>query len=92
MDHWAILDHFLTIFWTFFGTIFQNHFIGGGRPLVLRQGWDAVYQYSERGGKKTVVIEMGVEDELLAGKEEWEVDVLVTLLIYGVFIESYKLF
>ena len=84
------MGYFGPFFDHFFGTIFQNHFIGGGRPLVLREGWDAVYQYSGRGGKKTIVIEMGVEDELLAGKEGWEVDVLVTLLIYGVFIESYK--
>ena len=69
------------------GPFFKTILSGGGRPLVLREGRDAVYQYSGRCDKK-----IGVEDELLAGKEGWEVDVLVTLLIYGVFIESYKLF
>lgn len=41
----------------FFGP-FLDHFIGGGgggRPLVLKEGWDAVYQYSGRGEKQTVV-------------------------------------
>ena len=38
----------------FFG-LFFNHFIGGeGRPIVLREGWDAVYQYSERDGRQTI--------------------------------------
>ena len=39
----------------FFG-LFLDHFIGGGgRPLVLREGWDAVYQYSGRdGGQQSV--------------------------------------
>ena len=48
-----------TIFWTIFLTIlwtnfFLDHFIGGGgsTPLVLREGWDAVYQYRGRGGRK----------------------------------------
>ena len=48
-----------TIFWTIFLTIlwtnfFLDHFIGGGEstPLVLREGWDAVYQYRGRGGRE----------------------------------------
>ena len=49
--------------------LFWDHFIGGGRPLVLRERWDAVYQYSGRGGRQTVVTEGGVEDELLLRKE-----------------------
>ena len=34
-------------FWTNFWTILS----GVGRPLVLREGWDVVYQYSGRGGR-----------------------------------------
>ena len=59
-------------FWTIFGPIldlFWGYFIGGGRPLVLRERWDTVYQYSGRGGRQTVVTEGGVEDELLLRKE-----------------------
>ena len=64
--------NFWPFFWTIFGPIldlFWDHFIGGGRPLVLRERWDAVYQYSGRGGRQTVVTEGGVEDELLLRKE-----------------------
>ena len=41
------LDYFMDQF-------FLDHFIGGGgsTPLVLREGWDAVYQYLGRGGRK----------------------------------------
>ena len=28
--------------------------------MVLRKGWDTVYQYSGRGGRQTVVTEGGV--------------------------------
>ena len=39
------LDYFLD----YFLNHIMDHFIGGGStPLVLREGWDAVYQY--RGG------------------------------------------
>lgn len=65
LDHWTPgrLDHFIGLF---FG-LFLDHFIGGGRgrPLVLKEGWDAVYQYSGRGEKQTVVTGGGVEDEQL---------------------------
>ena len=64
--------NFWPFFWTIFGPIldlFWDHFIGGGRPLVLRERWDAVYQYSGRGGRQTVVTGGGVEDELLLRKE-----------------------
>ena len=65
LDHWTLrrLDYFIGLF---FG-LFLDHFIGGegGRPLVLKEGWDAVYQYSGRGEKQTVVTEGGVEDEQL---------------------------
>ena len=59
LDDWTILlDYFLDYFWTILSG-------GGGRPLVLKEGWDAVYQYSGRGEKQTVVTEGGVEDEQL---------------------------
>ena len=64
--------NFRTFFWTIFGPIldlFWGYFIGGGRPLVLRERWDTVYQYSGRGERQTVVTEGGVEDELLLRKE-----------------------
>ena len=53
---------------------------GRGRPLLLREGWDAIYQYSERGGWHTVVTEEGVEDELLVPREDWAVDVVVNAI------------
>ena len=37
--------------------------------MVLRDGWDAVYQYSWRDGWQTVVTEGRVEDELLVRRE-----------------------
>ena len=40
---------------------------GGGRTLLLRDGWDAVSQFSGRDGRQTGVC-----------KEGWEVDILVT--------------
>ena len=61
----------------------------GGRPSVLREGQDAVYQYSGRNGKQTVDTEEEMEDELLVRRE---VDVFVTATNNGVFIESYNLF
>ena len=87
LDHF--LDHFFyLLFWTnfFFGRR------GGGWPLALRGRWDLVYQHSGRDGRKTVVTEGGVEDELSVRREGWEVYVWVTTTNYGVFIESYKLF
>ena len=56
MDHF--LDHILDLF---FG-LFSDHFIGGGggRPLVLRKGWNAFYQSSGRGGRQTIVTNGGV--------------------------------
>ena len=62
MDPWTIGLFYWTIFWTIFGPFYRG---GGGRPLVLKEGWDAVYQYSGRGEKQTVVTEGGVEDEQL---------------------------
>ena len=63
MDPWTIGLFYWTIFWTIFGPFYRGG--GGGRPLVLKEGWDAVYQYSGRGEKQTVVTEGGVEDEQL---------------------------
>ena len=63
--------------WTrglFFRTILSRG--GGGRPLLLREGWDAVYQYSGRNNRQTVVTVGGAEDELLVSREG---DVLVTV-------------
>ena len=65
-------------FWTNFWTILS----GVGRPLVLREGWDVVYQYSGRGGRQTVVIEEGVEDELSERREGWVVGVLANATDY----------
>ena len=51
LDDWTIFffwDYFLDNFWTILSG-------GGGRPSVLKEGWDAVYQYSGRGGRQTVV-------------------------------------
>ena len=62
MDPWTIGLFYWTIFWTIFGPFYRG---GGGRPLVLKEGWDAVYQYAGRGEKQTVVTEGGVEDEQL---------------------------
>ena len=59
LDHWTIglfWDHF----GVFFGTIFWTIILGDDIPLVLRKGWDTVYQYSGRGGRQTVVTEGGV--------------------------------
>ena len=35
--------------WTIFWTNFLDHFKGGSTPLVLREGWDEVYQYCGKG-------------------------------------------
>ena len=46
-----------TIFWTIFWTVFLDHFYrGGSTPLVLREGRDAVYQYTEGGLGGTVLL------------------------------------
>ena len=86
MDPWTLgpLDYFLDSFWDHFSDHFLNLFFfgpfyrGGGRPLVLREGWDASHQYSGRGGRRTVVTKGGVEYELSVRSEGWEVVVLVT--------------
>ena len=56
MDHF--LDHILDLFLDYFRTILSGG--GGGRPLVLRKGWNAFYQNSGRGGRQTVVTNGGV--------------------------------
>ena len=72
LDPWTILwTFFWTTFWTIFWTFFSTILSKGPPPLVLREGWDAVYQYLGRGERQTVVTQGGVEDEW---KEEgWEV-------------------
>ena len=85
MDNFFGLFFFGSFFFPFsgpfFGLIIGQSFGlftgGGGKPLVLRNGWDAVYQYSRRGGRQTVVTERGVEDELLERRDGWEVVLLV---------------
>ena len=72
LDHWT-----LGLFDYFFWTIFRTILLWGRRTLELRDGWDAVYQYSERDGWQTVVTKGGVGDELLVRKEGWEVVVLL---------------
>ena len=49
---WTIfLDYFFGLFFLdYFWTIFLDHFIGGEADH-----WDAVYQYSGRGGRQAVV-------------------------------------
>ena len=45
LDHFLdyFLDYFLDHFLDYFLDHFLDHFIGGSTPLVLREGWDAVY-------------------------------------------------
>ena len=70
MDPWTIrlLDYILNNFFNlFFGLFFSFRTIlsWGGKLLVLRERWDAINQYSGRGGRQIVATEGGVEDELL---------------------------
>ena len=60
-----------------FWTIFLHHFKGGSTPLVLREGWDEVYQHLERGGRQSVITQAGARDGLLLRREGWEVVVIV---------------
>ena len=60
-------------------------------PLLLREGWDAVYQYSGPGGVEGKLLLQdwgGLEDKLLVRREGWEVVVLVNAtlnLLLGAF-------
>ena len=74
------MDYFLDFFFGPFCGSFWTILSGGGRRLLLREGWDAIYQYSGRGGWHTVVTEEGVEDELLVPREDWAVDVVVNAI------------
>ena len=83
LDPWTIGLFFGLFLGPFFGPFFEPFFFGpfyrgGGRPLVLREGWDASHHYSGRGGRRTVVTKGGVEYELSVRSEGWEVVVLVT--------------
>ena len=71
MDRWT-LGIFLHYFLDQFLDQFLDHFMGGA-PLVLWEGWDAVYQCLGRGERQTVVTQGEVEDELLVRREGWEV-------------------
>ena len=54
-----------TIFWTLFRPFFFKTILSGGStPLVQREGWDAVYQYTEEGLGDSVITQGGVRDEL----------------------------
>ena len=50
-------SYFGPFFWTIFGPFYRGE---GGRPLVLRKGWNAFYQNSGRGVRQTVVTNGGV--------------------------------
>ena len=60
---------FRPFFGLFFGPFFWTILQGGSTPLVLREGWDAVYQYSGRGGRQSVITQGGVREGLLLGRE-----------------------
>ena len=52
------LDHFLDLFFFFF---FGHHFLdrfnrGEADRLYLGEGWDAIYQYSGRGGRQDILL------------------------------------
>ena len=62
LDPWTIgpSDFFGTILGSFLEFYFWTIILGDDIPLVLKKGWDTVYQYSGRGGRQTVVTEGGV--------------------------------
>ena len=61
--------YFGPFFWTIFGPFYRGG--GGGRPLVLRKGWNAFYQNSGRGGRQTVVTNGGVVIRTHGGVGGW---------------------
>ena len=61
---WNRLKYGLDYFLDYFKTIFLTILSGGSTPLVLREGWDAVYQYTEEGLGGSVITQGGVRDEL----------------------------
>ena len=73
MDRWTLGIFFELFFGPIFGPFFGPFYWGGGPPLVLWEGWDAVYQCLGRGERQTVVTQGEVEDELLVRREGWEV-------------------
>ena len=77
-----------TIFWTIFGTIFWTILSRGKHTIrtqggvgcslsVLREGWDAVYQYWGRAGRHSHITQGGVRDGLWLRRKGWEVVVTV---------------
>ena len=53
----------MAVIWVSVGVLSKKNLSKGPPPLVLREGWDAVYQYLGRGERQTVVTQGGVEDE-----------------------------
>ena len=45
-----------------------------GRVLLLREEWDAVYQYSGRSGRQSVITQGGVGCSLLVLREGWKAE------------------
>ena len=65
LDPWTLGLFFGLFYGPFFGPYFGPFFFGLFlRPLLIRKGWNAFYQYLERGGRQTVVTKGGMEDEL----------------------------
>ena len=69
----------------------MDYFFMGGEAKHYFLGMGGMQSLSSQGGMVGRLLLL-VEKEVLVRREGWEVDILVTLLIYGVFIESYKLF
>ena len=81
MDHWT-LGLFLKLFLDFFWTIFWTILLGkGGRPLGLREGWDAVCHYSGRGGRQVISTQGGVGGGCISNCY-WLMEFLVDHTIY----------
>ena len=69
----------------------MDYFFYRGEAEHYFLGMGGMQSLSSQGGMVGRLLLL-VEKEVLVRREGWEVDILVTLLIYGVFIESYKLF
>ena len=70
MDYWYIFRPLFLPFFALFWDQFLDHSFGifyRGRQTIK------VYQYSGRGWRQIVVTEEEVEDELLVGRDGWEV-------------------
>ena len=67
------LDNF---FGPFFGLFFWTILEGGSTPLLMREGWDEVYQYWGRGGRQSVISRGWVWEGLFLRREGWEVVIM----------------